>query len=74
LLCSSAGLGWSTISAELRCHGVSETPVIVPQHVELILAVEGLVKQVADDPAVLESKTAKALRRFLLSVSLAISN
>jgi AraC family transcriptional regulator len=41
LLCSSAGLGWSTISAELRCHGVSETPVIVSQHVELILAVDG---------------------------------
>jgi AraC family transcriptional regulator len=41
LLCSSAGLGWSTISAELRCHGVSETPVIVPQQVELILAVVG---------------------------------
>ena len=41
LLCSSAGLGWSTISAELRRHGVSETPVIVPQHVELILAVVG---------------------------------
>jgi AraC family transcriptional regulator len=41
LLCSSAGLGWSTISAELRCHGVSETPVIVPQNVELILAVVG---------------------------------
>ena len=41
LLASSAGLGWSTISAELRCHGVSETPVIVPQHVELILAVIG---------------------------------
>ena len=40
LLKSSAGLGWSTISAELRSHGVSETPVIVPQHVELCLAVE----------------------------------
>ena len=41
LLKSSAGLGWSTISAELRSHGVSETPVIVPQHVELCLAVAG---------------------------------
>jgi hypothetical protein len=29
LLTSSAGLGWSTISAELRSHGVSETPLIV---------------------------------------------
>ena len=41
LLRSSAGLGWSTISAELRSHGVCETPVIVPQHVELCLAVAG---------------------------------
>jgi AraC family transcriptional regulator len=41
LLRSSAGLGWSTISAELRAHGVSETPVVVPQHVELCLAVVG---------------------------------
>lgn len=41
LLRSSAGLGWSTISAELRSHGVSETPVIVPQHMELCLAVSG---------------------------------
>jgi AraC family transcriptional regulator len=41
LLCSSAGLGWSTISAELRCHAASETPVLVPQNVELILAVVG---------------------------------
>jgi AraC family transcriptional regulator len=41
LLRSSAGRGWSTISAELRWHGVSETPIIVPQHVELCLAVAG---------------------------------
>jgi AraC family transcriptional regulator len=41
LLKSSAGLGWSTISAELRAHGVSETPVVVPQHVELCLSVAG---------------------------------
>jgi AraC family transcriptional regulator len=41
LLRSSAGLGWSTISAELRSHGVSETPIIVPQHMELCLAVAG---------------------------------
>jgi AraC family transcriptional regulator len=41
LLCSSAGLGWPTISAELRRHGISETPVIVPQNLELILAVDG---------------------------------
>jgi len=41
LLRSSAGLGWSTISAELRAHGVSETPVVVPPHVELCHAVAG---------------------------------
>jgi AraC family transcriptional regulator len=41
LLGSSAGLGWTTISAELRYHGVSETPVIVPQNVEVIFAVAG---------------------------------
>ena len=41
LLRSSAGLGWSTISAELLAHGVSETPVVVPQHVELCCAVAG---------------------------------
>jgi AraC family transcriptional regulator len=38
---SSAGLGWSTISAELRSHRVSETPVTVPLHTELIFAVSG---------------------------------
>jgi AraC family transcriptional regulator len=41
LLWSSAGLGWSTISAELRSHPASETPVIVPQNVELCLMVAG---------------------------------
>jgi AraC family transcriptional regulator len=41
LLRSSAGLGWSAISAELRSHGTSETPVIVPQNVELCLSVAG---------------------------------
>jgi hypothetical protein len=41
LLASSAGLGWSTLSAELRSHGVSEAPTIVPQHVEIILVVAG---------------------------------
>ena len=41
LLKSSADLGWSTISAELRSHRLSSTPVIVPQHTELILAVAG---------------------------------
>lgn len=41
LLASSAGLGWSTISAELRSHGVSRTPVVVPQQMEVVLAVRG---------------------------------
>jgi AraC family transcriptional regulator len=41
LLWSSAGLGWSTISAELRSHPASETPVVVPQNVELCLMVAG---------------------------------
>jgi len=41
LLASSAGLGWSTISVELRSHGVSEAPPIVPQHVEICLVVTG---------------------------------
>src|SRR6266851_7827483 len=41
LLKSSAGLGWSMVSAELRSHGVSETRAIVPQHVELCLVVRG---------------------------------
>jgi AraC family transcriptional regulator len=41
LLASSAGLGWSTISAELRSHGVTEAPAIVPQHVEICLVVAG---------------------------------
>jgi AraC family transcriptional regulator len=41
LLASSAGLGWSTFSVELRSHGVSEAPAIVPQHVEICLVVAG---------------------------------
>jgi AraC family transcriptional regulator len=41
LLASSIGLGWSTISVELRSHGVSEAPAIVPQHVEICLVVAG---------------------------------
>jgi AraC family transcriptional regulator len=41
LLKSSAGLGWSTVSAELRTHGISETAVIVPLQTELTIAVLG---------------------------------
>ena len=49
LLGSSAALGWSTVAAELRSHGVSETPLIVPQHTEICLAIvankNGLVRR-----------------------------
>ena len=41
VLASSVGLGWSTISVELRSHGVFEAPPIVPQHVEICLVVAG---------------------------------
>jgi AraC family transcriptional regulator len=41
LLASSAGLGWSNLSVELRSHGVVEAPAIVPQHVEICLVVAG---------------------------------
>src|SRR6266404_8387635 len=41
LLRSSAGLGWSTVSAELRSHGVGEMLKVVPQSVELCLIVDG---------------------------------
>jgi AraC family transcriptional regulator len=41
LLASSAALGWSSIAAELRSHGVSETPMIVPQHTEICVAIAG---------------------------------
>ncbi len=41
LLASSAGLGWSTLSVELRFHGVIAAPAIVPQHVEICLVVAG---------------------------------
>lgn len=41
LLASSAGLGWPTLSAELRSHAVFEAPAIIPQHVEICLVVDG---------------------------------
>ncbi len=41
LLRSSAGLGWSAISAELRSHPAGDTPTIAPQNVELCLTVAG---------------------------------
>ena len=51
LLASSAGLGWSALSVELRSHGVSETQAIIPQHVEICLVIagnnDGLVRRTA---------------------------
>jgi AraC family transcriptional regulator len=41
LLASSAGLGWSSISVELRSHGAGEGSAIIPQHVEICLVVAG---------------------------------
>jgi len=41
LLASSAGLGWSAISVELRSHGVCEAPAIVALDVEICLVVAG---------------------------------
>jgi AraC family transcriptional regulator len=50
LLASSAGLGWSTLSVELRSHGVIAAPAIVSQHVEICLVVagnaDGLVRRI----------------------------
>jgi len=41
LLTSSAGLGWSTLSVELRSHGITQAAEIVSQHVEICLVVAG---------------------------------
>jgi AraC family transcriptional regulator len=53
LLASSAGLGWSTIFAELRSHGVGESPVTTPQHVEISVVIVGnenaLVTRIGSD-------------------------
>jgi AraC family transcriptional regulator len=56
MLASSAGLGWSSLSAELRSHGICESPPIVPQHVELILVVDG-------NPEALVRRTGIGLRQ-----------
>lgn len=49
VLASSAGFGWTTLSAELRSHGIGEAPAIIPEHVEIMLVVagnpDGLVKR-----------------------------
>jgi AraC family transcriptional regulator len=41
LLSSSAGLGWSTIAAELRSHGVGDSAAVVSQQAEVCLVVAG---------------------------------
>ena len=41
LLKSSADRGWSAISAELRSHDVTETPMIVSTHTELCFTARG---------------------------------
>jgi AraC family transcriptional regulator len=41
LLASSVGLGWSTISAELRSHGIGESPLTTPQRVEISVVIVG---------------------------------
>jgi AraC family transcriptional regulator len=41
LLASSAGLGWTSLSAELRSHGSFEAPAIIPRHVEICLVIDG---------------------------------
>jgi AraC family transcriptional regulator len=41
LLATSAGLGWSAVSAELRSSGTGDAPAVVPRHVEMILVIAG---------------------------------
>jgi AraC family transcriptional regulator len=41
LLATSTGLGWSTLSVELRSHDACETPTVIAQHVEICLVVAG---------------------------------
>jgi len=41
LLASSAGLGWSALSVEVRSHGIGEASPTVPQSVDLFLVVAG---------------------------------
>lgn len=51
VLASSAGLGWSTLAAELRSHVACEVPPIVVEHVEICLTIcgvqDGLVRRTA---------------------------
>lgn len=41
LLATSTGLGWSSLSVELRSHGACETPTVIAQRVEICLVVAG---------------------------------
>ncbi len=53
LLASSAGLGWSMFSAELRRHDIGEAPPVLSRQVEVCLAVIG------NDAASLQRATAR---------------
>jgi AraC family transcriptional regulator len=52
LLLSSSGRGWASISAELRSHAKGVIPAIVPQQMEIVIAVngrdDGLVRRSGD--------------------------
>jgi AraC family transcriptional regulator len=41
LLASSGGLGWTTMTVELRYHDVAEAPTIIPEYVEVCLVIDG---------------------------------
>ncbi|NYE63404.1 AraC family transcriptional regulator [Duganella sp. 1224] len=41
LLASSTGRDWTGVAAELRAHGAYQTPIVVPQYLEITLAVHG---------------------------------
>jgi AraC family transcriptional regulator len=41
LLLTSSGNGWSGVSAELRTHGLCDTPAVVPRQLELSMAITG---------------------------------
>lgn len=41
MLLTSFGHGWTGLSAELRSHGVSDTPAVVPRQLELSMAIVG---------------------------------
>jgi len=41
LLLTSSGHGWTGLAAELRSHGVCDTPAVVPRQLELSMAIAG---------------------------------